>query len=108
MAELPAGTVTFLFTDIEGSTRLLKRTRELVEDELPSGTELRDLGEHRLKASTGPSISSSSSPKGSQATSRRRASAGTTRLRWSSRRRFWLGADCAPACERRHSPESWS
>ena len=25
MAELPTGTVTFLFTDIEGSTRLLKR-----------------------------------------------------------------------------------
>ena len=28
MAELPAGTVTFLFTDIEGSTGLLKRLRE--------------------------------------------------------------------------------
>jgi class 3 adenylate cyclase len=27
MAELPSGTVTFLFTDIEGSTRLLKRLR---------------------------------------------------------------------------------
>ncbi len=26
--ELPSGTVTFLFTDIEGSTRLLKRLRE--------------------------------------------------------------------------------
>ena len=25
MAELPTGTVTFLFTDIEGSTRLLQR-----------------------------------------------------------------------------------
>jgi class 3 adenylate cyclase len=25
MANLPAGTVTFLFTDIEGSTRLLKQ-----------------------------------------------------------------------------------
>ena len=25
MSELPAGTVTFVFTDIEGSTRLLKR-----------------------------------------------------------------------------------
>jgi class 3 adenylate cyclase len=28
MAELPSGTVTFLFTDIEGSTRLLTRLRE--------------------------------------------------------------------------------
>ena len=26
MAELPTGTVTFLFTDIEGSTRLLRST----------------------------------------------------------------------------------
>ena len=25
MSELPSGTVTFLFTDIEGSTQLLKR-----------------------------------------------------------------------------------
>lgn len=25
MAQLPAGTVTFLFTDIEGSTKLLQR-----------------------------------------------------------------------------------
>src|SRR5438128_560077 len=28
MAELPSGTVTFLFTDIEGSTRLVKRLRD--------------------------------------------------------------------------------
>ena len=28
MAELPSGTVTFLFTDIEGSTRLVKQLRE--------------------------------------------------------------------------------
>src|SRR5919202_597640 len=28
MAELPTGAVTFLFTDIEGSTRLLKQLRE--------------------------------------------------------------------------------
>ena len=28
MAEIPTGTVTFLFTDIEGSTRLLKQLRE--------------------------------------------------------------------------------
>src|ERR1700747_3500068 len=28
MDELPVGTVTFLFTDIEGSTRLLKQLRE--------------------------------------------------------------------------------
>jgi class 3 adenylate cyclase len=25
MVELPSGTVTFLFTDVEGSTRLLKQ-----------------------------------------------------------------------------------
>ena len=28
MAELPTGTVTFLFTDVEGSTHLLKELRE--------------------------------------------------------------------------------
>src|SRR5829696_3136193 len=28
MAELPSGAVTFLFTDIEGSTRLLKQLRD--------------------------------------------------------------------------------
>src|SRR5439155_19972144 len=28
MAELPGGTVTFLFSDIEGSTRLVKQLRE--------------------------------------------------------------------------------
>jgi YVTN family beta-propeller protein len=34
MAELPAGTVTFLFTDIEESTRLLKQLRERYEEAL--------------------------------------------------------------------------
>jgi class 3 adenylate cyclase len=34
MAELPAGTVTFLFTDIEGSTGLLKRLRDRYADVL--------------------------------------------------------------------------
>jgi YVTN family beta-propeller protein len=34
VVELPAGTVTFLFTDIEGSTRLLKRLREQYEQAL--------------------------------------------------------------------------
>src|SRR3954447_2783362 len=34
MAELPAGTVTFLFTDIEGSTRLLTRLRDRYADVL--------------------------------------------------------------------------
>jgi class 3 adenylate cyclase len=28
MVELPSGTVTFLFTDVEGSTRLLKQLRD--------------------------------------------------------------------------------
>jgi hypothetical protein len=35
---LPAGTVTFLFTDVEGSTRRWE-----------GGLTLRDMGEHRLK-----------------------------------------------------------
>ena len=30
MAELPSGTVTFLFTDIEGSTALWERIRQLM------------------------------------------------------------------------------
>src|SRR5215831_3780575 len=34
MAELPRGTVTFLFTDIEGSTRLLKELGPLYGDAL--------------------------------------------------------------------------
>jgi class 3 adenylate cyclase len=32
--ELPSGTVTFLFTDIEGSTRLIKQLRERYGDAL--------------------------------------------------------------------------
>jgi class 3 adenylate cyclase len=32
MTDLPAGTVTFLFTDIEGSTELLKQLREQYAD----------------------------------------------------------------------------
>ena len=38
MAELPSGTVTFLFSDIEGSTRLLTRFR---------GSDAEVLGEHQ-------------------------------------------------------------
>jgi class 3 adenylate cyclase len=34
MAELPSGTVTFLFTDIEGSTRMLHELRDRYEDVL--------------------------------------------------------------------------
>src|ERR671939_375003 len=34
MADLPSGTVTFLFTDIEGSTRLLARLRDRYADVL--------------------------------------------------------------------------
>ena len=34
MAELPTGTVTFLFTDIEGSTRLLQQLRDDYADVL--------------------------------------------------------------------------
>ena len=60
MAELPSGTVTFLFTDLEGSTRLWEEhperlmsianggqvivsnaTEELVRDVLPEGVALR-------------------------------------------------------------------
>ena len=43
---MAVGTLTFLFTDIEGSTALLRR---LVRGSLPPGTALRDLGVHRLK-----------------------------------------------------------
>src|ERR687887_561556 len=46
MAEAPSGTVTLLFSDIEGSTRLLQRTGEsyvdlLAEHEWPVGAEIR-------------------------------------------------------------------
>src|SRR2546422_8295990 len=34
MAELPSGTVTFLFTDTEGSTHLVRRLRERYGDTL--------------------------------------------------------------------------
>src|SRR2546422_1018964 len=66
--DLPAGTITMLFTDIEGSVGLdvhyaarimsaayggqvllSRTTRELVEHDLPEGVSLRDLGEHYLK-----------------------------------------------------------
>lgn len=48
MAELPSGTVTFLFTDIEGSTRLLKRLGERYKDVLADQRRiLRDVVEAR-------------------------------------------------------------
>jgi class 3 adenylate cyclase len=34
MPDLPSGTVTFLFTDIEGSTRLIKQLRDRYEEAL--------------------------------------------------------------------------
>jgi len=34
ITELPSGTVTFLFTDIEGSTRLIKQLRDRYGDAL--------------------------------------------------------------------------
>ena len=34
MSELPSGAVTFLFTDVEGSTRLLKQLRDRYGDVL--------------------------------------------------------------------------
>jgi class 3 adenylate cyclase/tetratricopeptide (TPR) repeat protein len=40
MANLPSGAVTFLFTDIEGSTRLLKRVRDGYADVLVAHQEL--------------------------------------------------------------------
>ncbi|MDP9224759.1 MAG: AAA family ATPase, partial [Actinomycetota bacterium] len=40
MANLPSGAVTFLFTDIEGSTRLLRQTREAYTDLLSAHHEL--------------------------------------------------------------------
>src|SRR5919108_635672 len=70
MITLPTGTVTFLFTDLEGQTPLWEQRPEamraavaghggqvllsqvtagLVRGALPAGAELRDLGEHRLR-----------------------------------------------------------
>ncbi len=43
MSELPSGTVTFLFTDIEGSTQLMRRLGERYRDVL--GEERRILRE---------------------------------------------------------------
>src|SRR5437868_7108708 len=40
MAELPSGTTTFLFTDIEGSTRLLQQLRERYEEFLAAHNRL--------------------------------------------------------------------
>jgi hypothetical protein len=74
--DLPSGTVTLLFTDIEGSTRLLHQlgdrygdaladhrrlqvllseaTRQLLHGHEPAGLGLRDLGQHRLRDLTRP------------------------------------------------------
>src|SRR5438034_1182683 len=53
MADLPTGTVTFLFTDIEGSTRLWEQhpraMADLARDTLPPDVTLRDLGERHLR-----------------------------------------------------------
>jgi AAA ATPase domain len=57
MTELPSGAVTFLFSDIEGSTRLVKAqvlvsqaTQTLIEDEEEElAFALTELGERRLK-----------------------------------------------------------
>ncbi len=57
---LPTGTVTFLFTDIVGSARLLgighggqallsEVVRDLTQDALPPSVALRSLGEQRLR-----------------------------------------------------------
>jgi class 3 adenylate cyclase len=59
MAELPGGTVTFLLTDVEGSTALWEEAPEamraaLVRDGLPDGASLLDLGAHRLRDLTRP------------------------------------------------------
>ena len=40
MAELPTGTITLLFTDIEGSTRLLQRLGSRYEDVLAAHARL--------------------------------------------------------------------
>src|SRR5713101_9734745 len=40
MADLPSGTVTFLFTDIEGSTRLLEEHPDAMSDALARHDEL--------------------------------------------------------------------
>jgi hypothetical protein len=77
MTELPDGTVTFLFTDVEGSTELVRRHREryveliavarsqgpnspvaldrrLIDDDDLESISLRDLGDHRFKGLQNP------------------------------------------------------
>ena len=60
MSELPSGAVTFLFTDVEGSTRLLKQLRDRYGEVLSEhGRLLRDYspGQRRAEQS-GPERSS--------------------------------------------------
>ena len=42
MAELPSGTVTFLFTDLEGSSRLREHTNAMREESARHDASLRD------------------------------------------------------------------
>ncbi len=53
MAEPPSGTVTFLFTDIEGSTRMWEHNAEIMHTALALHDDIltrrEDLGERRLK-----------------------------------------------------------
>ena len=49
MVELPRGTVTFLFTDIEGSTRLLKQLGGRYSEVLAEHARILRLHGHPLK-----------------------------------------------------------
>jgi len=53
MADLPSGTVTFLFTDIEGSTQLLRKHREEYAEILESHQRLL---RHAFQAAEGQEI----------------------------------------------------
>ena len=54
MADLPTGTVTFLFTDIEGSTQLWEPHAELMRRALPAGAQrLNTLCEGRVEQGEG-------------------------------------------------------
>ena len=85
MTELPTGTVTFLFTDIEGSTRLWEEYPEAMQDASPATTTCSagDRGPHGLIVKT--------------------TGDGVTRVRHRGRR-----VDAAVAAQRAFDTEAWA